>query len=345
MQRSQEIETVLTEYPADCRPVTIEPLGGAGGFSGAQLWRLTAPRGKLCLRRFPPEHPDQARLAWIQSVVAYVANRGFHLLPVAIATCAGEGFSECGGYLWELTPWMPGTADYWSDPRSEKLRAATTELARFHLAAATFSSPERFDAAADVALSLPAKSPGIADRLALVDRLLAGGLDDMRAAVIHNRLAMPALADRAAALFELITPHLPSLQQRLIEASRLEAPLQPCLRDVWHDHVLFEGDRVSGVVDVGAMRTESVAADVARLLGSFCGNDHQAWALGQAAYQAVRPFSKTEQTLVWAFDRSQVLLAGVRWVQWVFVERRRFGDPSAVVKRMEHILSRLAKCR
>ncbi|MEX2138123.1 MAG: phosphotransferase [Pirellulales bacterium] len=341
MQRFQEIENVLAAYPADCRPGIVETLGGAGGFSGAQLWRLTAPRETLCLRQFPPEHPDPTRLTWIQSVVAYVAKLGFRLLPLAIATRSGEGFCEYGGYLWELTPWMPGTADFWSDRRPEKLRAAMRELARFHVAAATFSSASLNDSAADLAVPVSARSPGIADRLALVDRLLAGGLDKIRAAVVQNRLAMPALADHVEALFRLVTPRLAALQSSLVEASRIESPLQPCLRDIWHDHVLFEGDRVSGIVDVGAMRIESVAADVARLLGSFCGNDHQAWRVGQAAFEAVRPLSADEQALVWAFDRSQLLLAGISWVEWVFVERRTFCDPSAVVKRMEHILSRL----
>jgi hypothetical protein len=89
------------------------------------------------------------------------------------------------------------------------------------------------------------------------------------------------------------------------------------------------------------MKTESVAADIARLLGSLCGNDQQAWATGQAAYETIRPLSADEQSLVSAFYQSQRLLAGVKWAQWVFLERRSFSDPSAVVKRMEHILARL----
>jgi homoserine kinase type II len=329
MQRFQVLENVLADYPADCRMGGVEPLGGGGGFSGAELWRITAARGELCLRRFPPEHPNSARLTWIQAVVAHVAGKGFRLLPEAITTSAGERFCQRDGHLWELTPWLPGRADYWSDPRPGKLRAAMTELGRFHVAAESFSAP------------VSGKSPGIAYRLALAGWLLADGLCELSTAAIENRRAMPALAVYVDPLFASIASRLPALQNSLIKAGRLESPLQPCLRDIWHDHVLFEGDRVSGIVDVGSMKMESIAADVARLLGSLCGSDRESWALGQAAYHEVRPLSEAERTLVAAFDQSQLLLAGVKWVEWVFMQHRRFSDPSAVVKRMEHILSRL----
>jgi Ser/Thr protein kinase RdoA (MazF antagonist) len=164
----------------------------------------------------------------------------------------------------------------------------------------------------------------------------------LRGAVAKNPLALPALVEPAGELLWQIEPHLAALERQLNEVRALEVPLQPCLRDIWHDHVLFVGDRVSGLVDLGSMSFESVAADVARLLGSLCGNDKRSWSVGMAAYEALRPLSEDERKLVAAFDRSNTLLAGVKWVEWVFVERRRFADPTAVLRRMEHILDRLA---
>ena len=60
-------------------------------------------------------------------------------------------------------------------------------------------------------------------------------------------------------------------------AQRLRVPVQPCLRDVWHDHVLFVGDAVSGIVDPAAARTDTVAADISRLVGSLVGDDPRGW--------------------------------------------------------------------
>src|SRR5690242_19276257 len=74
----------MSHYPADCQPNSVESLGGGGGFSGARLWRIAAPRGRLCLRRWPPEHPSAERLELIQRVLWHVAGQGFRLVPAPI---------------------------------------------------------------------------------------------------------------------------------------------------------------------------------------------------------------------------------------------------------------------
>ena len=60
--------------------------------------------------------------------------------------------------------------------------------------------------------------------------------------------------------------------------------LQPCLVDVWHDHVLFTGEEVTGVVDYAAMRLDVPHADLARLLGSLVEDDEAGWRAGLEAY-------------------------------------------------------------
>jgi Ser/Thr protein kinase RdoA (MazF antagonist) len=336
MQPFVEIEPVLAIYPADCRPSRVESLGSAGGFSGAKFWRLDSPRGRLCLRRWPPEHPEKARLSWIHGIIAHVGAAGFLLLPTPLSDQTGQTFCEHDGFLWELTPWLRGTADYWSDPRPKKLAAAMTALAEFHRSAKTFAVERPSSGQASLAVSR-----GLGERLELVHRLMAGGLVEMQSAVERNREVMPRVAALSQMLFPRIAPELPGLERQLRNAAQINVPLQPCLRDIWHDHVLFDADRVSGIVDTGSLRMETVACDISRLLGSLCSNDREGWSLGLSAYQQVSPLPTATRTLVAAFDRSQVLLAGVKWIEWVFMEKRTFADPIAVEKRMEHILTRL----
>jgi Ser/Thr protein kinase RdoA (MazF antagonist) len=131
--------------------------------------------------------------------------------------------------------------------------------------------------------------------------------------------------------------------QTLATAVSLKVPIQPCVGDVWHDHVLFLGDSVSGLVDFGGMRADTVAGDIARLLGSLVADDAAAWQIGLTAYNRYRPLSRDERHLVTAFDHSGVLLGGLEWLEWIYVERRVFSSRGAIESRLDTAIARLAR--
>jgi homoserine kinase type II len=162
----------------------------------------------------------------------------------------------------------------------------------------------------------------------------------MRSAI--DARVWPDLAQRAGRLLTLFATVAPRIMPVLQSSAQLRVRLQPCIRDIWHAHVLFLGETVSGIIDFGAMRPENVAADIARLLGSFVADDRGAWQRGLAAYQSVRPLSPEELTLVDAFDRSTVLMGGLQWLEWIYLDRREFADPRAVLARIDGFLSRLS---
>lgn len=124
-------------------------------------------------------------------------------------------------------------------------------------------------------------------------------------------------------------------------AAGIRFRLQPCLRDVWHDHILFVGDEVTGIIDPSACRSETVAGDIARLVGSLVGDDRRGWETALTAYQTVCRLSIDERAAVELFDRSGVLLSGMTWVQWIAMEGRPVDDRERVLARMTTILSRL----
>ena len=103
---------VLAAYPDDHQPLDVEPLGSAGGFSGASFWRVRTASETLCLRRWPQEHPSTDRLEFIQAVLWHVTREGFAAVPLPRETRRHSGYVRHGGYLWELEPWMPGEADF-----------------------------------------------------------------------------------------------------------------------------------------------------------------------------------------------------------------------------------------
>jgi homoserine kinase type II len=169
---------------------------------------------------------------------------------------------------------------------------------------------------------------------------LAGGFERMSTAVRRGS-GWAELDHMAGEIIALAHHAAPAAAVELATAVTHDVVLQPCLRDIWSDHVLFVGDRVSGLVDFGALRPESVAGDVARLLGSLAGDDPVLWPAGLVAYEAVRPLSPVERSLVAAFDRSAVVLSGLNWLDWIYRDARDFEEPGAVLVRIEDNLKRL----
>lgn len=323
------IPRILRLYGGRCQPRSVVPVDSPASFSGAGLWRIDTELGALCLRRWPREHPTLERLEFIQAVLWHVDQEGFRLVPLPLETEHHHGHVWHEGHLWELTPWLPGEPDYRQRPSPPRLRHAMHALAQFHRAAASFPLAEVG----------PAHSPGAGERLTRLESLTAGGLNELRSAV--DRGAWPELDRRAHELVTLVGPLLGKVEPMLRAAAALPVPLQPCIRDIWHAHVLFVGDEVSGLVDFGSMRPDSVAADVARLLGSMAADDAEAWRRGLEAYQSVRTLTPAELQLVTAFDRSLVLMGGLQWLEWIYLEGREFSHPSAVLARIDELLARL----
>jgi Ser/Thr protein kinase RdoA (MazF antagonist) len=323
---------VLASYPADCQAERVDFLGTAGGLSGALLWRITSARGMLCLRRWTAQHPSAERLAFVHDVLRHVQRAGLSFVPAPLTTRRDTTFVAHGKHLWELAPWLPGAAADSAAANPTHLTAAMRALAEFHRAAATF--PQCTPAA---------PSPGILQRRQRILRLMSGGLSELAGAVRRRSGRWIELADRGETILALFEQAGGAVFDSLEVPARTIVPLQPCLRDIHCEHVLFQGDVVTGIVDFGAMRLDNVAADIARLLGSWAANDADGWQRGLAAYVAVRPLSDDERLVVQAFDVSGVLLSGVQWLAWVFEEGRQFDDRPTILRRIDAILARLAR--
>jgi homoserine kinase type II len=110
---------------------------------------------------------------------------------------------------------------------------------------------------------------------------------------------------------------------------------------VWHDHVLFSGDAVSGLVDYGSVRIDHAAVDLARLLGSLVGDDSAGWEAGLEAYVALRPLSQSEQGLARALDQTGTILGMANWLRWLYLEHRVFVDRKAVADRLGALVRRI----
>lgn len=317
------MDAILRQYPT-AAIIKVERLGNAGGFSGARLWRAEGPDGVFCLRAWP-SGTMRSHIATVHASIEVVA--GLPFVPRLVRNSSGTTFVEHERRYWEMAAWMPGEADYWTRPSSGRLKSACQALALLHIVWEKHE-PRR------------GPCPALARRWS--------AWRDWREVWERGWRPQPARddpispwVDQAVALLPKLIGEVPAL---LGPWEKRETPLHLCLGDIWHDHVLFTGEQVTGMVDYGSVKWDHAAVDLARLLGSLVGDDPGAQARGIAAYQAVRPFSAEEENLVAVLDRTGTILGAANWLRWLCHEDREYENREAVARRLATLVRRLQGC-
>ena len=327
------LNTVLPHYTLGATIEQIEPIRSPLAFSGAELWRIRTALGDYLLRRWP-EETDPSRIAAIHRVLRFVAPQLPGLIAPPLSAQGGSTAIHAAQTWWSLSPWLSGSSPEQSPVSEKKIENASRALAKFHRVAKDYPADGYFPAAS---LGI---APGLQQRLLrlrqlpeLVPRLVAAkahpkynSLNELRFEIVQHCTA-------------LANPLWAELQG----LASLTVPLQLCLRDVWRAHVLYEDDEVTGLIDYDALRIDSVAADISRLLGSLAGDEMNLWQAGLVAYAAERPLSEYERNTIIAYDRSAVLLTGLQWLEWIYLDNREFSHPQAVEERVLESLNRLRR--
>ncbi len=316
-----DVRRILTGYPAMLRGPGVD-LGNYGGFSGARLWRIECGGGTLCLRAWPTPGPPAKRLQLIHRLMRRAREAGLEFVPAVFPTAAGATWVEHAGRLWELSTWQPGRADFQDQPTPARLEAACTALAGVH-AAWKAIGPQH------------APCPAVRRRLAAVrewqDLIRSGWRPAWRA----SDDPVTPWAERA---WNAVQAQIDQVPHRLAAWVDRPVPLQPCLCDIWHDHVLFQGDAVTGLIDYGSVKLDHVAVDLARLLGSLLGAQLDA---GLDHYSRFRRLTAEERDLVALLDQTGTLLGAANWLKWLYRDARFYPDRAAVARRLAGLVPRL----
>lgn len=258
--------------------------------------------------------------------MTWARQSGLHFVPTIFPALNGASAVEHRGRLWELTEWLPGRADCHERPTPARLEAACIALAQLHAVWRNISSSA-------------AGYPAVQRRLAFLDEwhaLLRSG---------WHPLAVAAANDPLRPLVECAWRVLPSALEKV--PPRLQRWLggrprvQPCLCDLWHDHLLFEGDSLTGLIDYGAVKIDHIAVDLSRMLGSLVGSDATGWQTGLQAYRRFAPLTAEEEELAHVLDETGIVLGLANWLRWLYEEKRPFADRAAVARRITELVDRL----
>lgn len=308
---------------------------GDGGFSGGPVWQVEAPEGRFVLKAFAAAvSPPRAREVHWQMQRARTA--GVVEVPAVRQSAGGDSLVAAEGRLWEMIAFVEGAAI--DRPRFEETAAALTVLARLHAAVA---KPGDWHPA-----------PAVTGRIVAARRMLARPW--------AARCGEGAAAEPGSLLWEVgqrlvaasaAVPRPERFLHRIASLVPVILPRQWVLRDIWSDHVLFDGadfQRVVGIIDHHAAGFDTAATDLARLLGSWIDPEAVAagwWAERLAAYEAIRPLVRAERGLVPFLAASSVIFGLDNWFRWTLDEGRQFGSIARVSARLDRLLEALPVAR
>ena len=302
----------------------IEALGSAGGFSGAEFWKISVGPTEYCLRRWPHGKPNRSQADMIYSTLEYVRQHSDLPLAFPIPTVHGEPMCRAGDANWELSLWMPGKPIAETKINDDQLRAAARALAEFHNTTSLLSQQQR-------------ASPAIDLRCTMIDRLWAAQLEQLQSTQVVSDVVDIGVKKM---LLEQFRYQAHALRQQLELLRSVPVFQIPIFGDVWSDHVFFKNDEVSGIVDFGAMKLESPCLDIARLFGSYADYSSEALPRGISYYGEFRELNDLDRSLIKLYDRGYLILAGIQWLIWLELEQRVFSDNESVRQRLHRLVRR-----
>lgn len=342
---TSELQRVLRHWPCVSERAVAEPVTHSAGFSGANVWRVDDGGQSYALRRWQSQM-EVARLGLIHVIQSVLGLYGPPVVPKLQKLRGAMTIVTEGGRLWELATWRPGTADFREQPSDARLTAAMCTLAAIHLAADNhISTPWPLDMEAlrgrDSAHAARRRSDSAARRVSRLLEIVHESRWFKPAMILAPPEAEPLVGEAVALIKKLAPCELGKARAW----QDTDLPLQYRLGDVHHDHVLFVGDDVTGIVDFGAVDFDAPAGDVARLLGSLVGDDRERWRQGLSAYESVRPMSDIERQSVAFFDSTGTVVSAANWLEWLWPRDPATGpaiaNRAAALARLERLVERL----
>ena len=287
-----DLRQYLSHYPTVVRNCRWAPVESAG-FSGAGVWCGHDRSGPAFALKVIPDTSVADRTRMIHRWMTAARTAGLGFVPAVVPTTSGDTVTTTPGGVAEVVAWMPGVADFHAWPTSARLSAAGTALADLHR---VWHVSERHTA----------PCPAVQRRLSLLAEW-----ERFRPAFDHFDAESRSPLHTAA---NLVNARLPDCRRALAGWAATLVVVFPCLCDVWHDHVLFAGNRVSGVIDYSAMKVDSPAVDLARLLADLAGPRAEGFAGGLAAYRAASPPVPVPDELVRVLADTGVVCGIANWV-------------------------------
>jgi Ser/Thr protein kinase RdoA (MazF antagonist) len=259
-----------------------------------------------------------SRLSQIHTWLRQAAHIAF--VPQILPTTDGSSFAIAADAIWDVTRWMPGTPH--GSPSIADVESACAAVARLH---------------ACWPKSGFGPIPAVLARIRVLgesERFLAGS--DF--ASLPGELA--ASLQRGCRAVERVAP---ALERALRPWASVSFPLQPCVGDLRGEHILFSDTTVNGIVDYGAMREDHPAADLARLLADFAGDDAERFVAGLMAYRKAGGILAVPDVLVRELARAGQVCSVIGWLHRLRIKQQSPPNAAAIALRVGQLVAQVER--
>ena len=321
---------IFSGMPTLQKPLTPpEPFVAQNGWSGSKYWRWNAPQGRLLMKVWPADGPTHdehlERHRKLKCLSSFQPG-----LAVPIADQNGNTIRPWFGDLWaELLPWLEGTPIL-VKPSETVIRQSFQALARLHIEWKA-NSP-----------TVQGPSPAVSNRLNQLRKLKLAHLlePDSRIWYLSGQ-AKPMIGDQFMEICKLAKALTDDAIHRLEPFEDQIFAQQTVLRDARPDHFLMIGESLSGIIDFGAIGTDSIAVDLARLTSDWFPGDQTRFETALTHYSSVSCVTPQELGLIPPLALAGAILGGLAWVDLHFRKRRTSGRDNDFQHALSHAYNRL----
>ncbi len=333
------INQVLFHFLEDCSDVT-SVIQVEGGFSAARVFKVNYREHEFALRCWPLNSEQMFPVDRITELHRFLNHLSTFEIPVAVPLLVRDTLTSVFNHrnmFWQCEPWLSGTPVAGETLQPAQLKSAMQLLARMHLAAS------RYDSTVAGQAWFTCKTgpcPSIVERRNIIASYNPQKLLKLTEALQTSPTEFREPAQKALILYHT---HALAIDDQLKQLEHVAVPLHPCWRDLWHDHILFENETITGLIDPTATRTDHIATDLTRLLGSWFSDDQHQWQTALTFYETIRPLSTAEPRLVKALNESAILLTPMTWIDRWWQRVISLEQLQQVIPRVQANLARLCK--
>lgn len=334
------IHQVLSSYShvLNIAEASIKTISKHQGYSGAQIFRIESSNCQYCLRKHPPQ-TDRSQLMFCHWLLKTIAPNMEVAIAAPIFTTFNRSWLEVHGGLWQLEPWLTGVPVAPKRFETVHLNDAITFLANFHShslqAVANYTV---INSKTETQLPIPisnTRSKTISDRISFFAALLGGNLEKIEQILMgKSNSEFRTIGLEMCRKFKLMGRKL-YREMRDLELSQL--PQIPVIRDCHCEHFLYSNTgRLKGYIDFGALRFDTVAADLGRLFADTIGPDTAKCKQFIGKYRELRPISSHEESAAIILAKATILGAGLVWFDWILLRNWNFDLDQIVENRLRH---------